>query len=85
MPYSGFEANYANQKTGANDYMHKHKWTYQHQKLRESRKWLIFSKSLDELQLGDNNELPQWMFITPNMSMSFFLLLFEPELIPCGF
>lgn len=25
MPYSGFEANYPNQKTGANDYVRKHK------------------------------------------------------------
>ena len=25
MPYSGFEGNYVNQKTGANDYVRKHK------------------------------------------------------------
>ncbi len=26
MPYSGFEANWVNQKTGANDYVRKHKF-----------------------------------------------------------
>ena len=25
LPYSGFEGNYVNQKTGANDYVRKHK------------------------------------------------------------
>lgn len=45
-------------------------------RLAKSKNFTMFYKDLD------NNELPQWMFITPNMSMSFFFLLFEPELIP---
>jgi hypothetical protein len=48
-------------------------------RLAKSKNFTMFYEDLN------NNELPQWMFITPNMSMSFFLLVFEPELIPCGF
>jgi acid phosphatase len=29
MPYSGFEGNYVNQQTGANDYVRKHKYVSQ--------------------------------------------------------
>ncbi|KAJ5310811.1 uncharacterized protein N7443_003272 [Penicillium atrosanguineum] len=89
MPYSGFEANYANQKTGANDYMRKHKYVSQYQhylrakvtdksfpsplmsynsvtsntdRLAKSKNFTMFYEDLD------NNKLPQWMFITPNMT-----------------
>ncbi|KAJ5635020.1 uncharacterized protein N7484_008333 [Penicillium longicatenatum] len=69
MPYSGFEANYKNQKTGANDYMRKHNplmsynsVTSDTDRLAKSKNFTMFYKDLD------NNELPQWMFITPNMT-----------------
>ncbi|KAI1324057.1 acid phosphatase [Xylariaceae sp. FL0255] len=70
MPYSGFEGfAWVNQKTGANDYVRKHDPP------------VIFnanSENLDRLAVIKNttmfykdlaaNELPQWMFITPNMT-----------------
>ncbi|KAJ5559621.1 hypothetical protein N7513_002020 [Penicillium frequentans] len=69
MPYSGFEANYANQKTGANDYMRKHNplmsynsVTSDTDRLAKSKNFTMFYEDLN------NNELPQWMFITPNMT-----------------
>ncbi|KAJ5675184.1 uncharacterized protein N7477_005118 [Penicillium maclennaniae] len=69
MPYSGFEANYANQKTGANDYMRKHNplmsynsVTSNTDRLAKSKNFTMFYEDLD------NNKLPQWMFITPNMT-----------------
>ncbi|KAJ5432293.1 uncharacterized protein N7458_011449 [Penicillium daleae] len=69
MPYSGFEANYANQKTGANDYMRKHNplmsynsVTSNTDRLAKSKNFTMFYEDLN------NNELPQWMFITPNMT-----------------
>ncbi|KAJ5168875.1 uncharacterized protein N7482_004469 [Penicillium canariense] len=69
MPYSGFEANYVNQKTGANDYMRKHNplmsynsVTSNTDRLAKSKNFTMFYEDLD------NNKLPQWMFITPNMT-----------------
>ncbi|KAF9890960.1 hypothetical protein FE257_005217 [Aspergillus nanangensis] len=63
MPYSGFEANYKNQKTGANDYVRKHKYGNPHpHRLAKSKNLTMFYHDLD------NNKLPQWMFITPNMT-----------------
>ncbi|RHZ64941.1 uncharacterized protein CDV56_108578 [Aspergillus thermomutatus] len=69
MPYSGFEANYKNQKTGANDYVRKHNplmsynsVTSNTDRLAKSKNFTMFYNDLD------NNKLPQWMFITPNMT-----------------
>ncbi|GES65834.1 phosphoesterase-domain-containing protein [Aspergillus terreus] len=69
MPYSGFEANYRNQKTGANDYVRKHNplmsynsVTSNTDRLAKSKNFTMFYEDLD------NNKLPQWMFITPNMT-----------------
>ncbi|KAJ5930066.1 hypothetical protein N7466_005559 [Penicillium verhagenii] len=69
MPYSGFEANYPNQKTGANDYMRKHNPLMSYDsvtsvtdRLAKSKNFTMFYEDLD------NNALPQWMFITPNMT-----------------
>lgn len=38
-------------------------------RLAKSKNFTMFYEDLD------NNELPQWMFITPNMSMCLYLLL----------
>ncbi|EAU31425.1 phosphate-repressible acid phosphatase precursor [Aspergillus terreus NIH2624] len=69
MPYSGFEANYRNQQTGANDYVRKHNplmsynsVTSNTDRLAKSKNFTMFYEDLD------NNKLPQWMFITPNMT-----------------
>ncbi len=70
-PYSGFEGNYVNQKSGANDYVRKHNplvsydsVTSNTNRLAKIKNFTMFDKDLS------SNKLPQWMFITPNMSMS---------------
>jgi len=88
-PYSGFEGNYVNQKTGANDYVRKHKYVpclfLCKQKLTETNSPLVsydsITSNLDRLAkiknftMFDNdlknNKLPQWIWITPNMSELF--------------
>ena len=79
MPYSGFEGySWINQKTGANDYVRKHNpailynsVTENAERLSQIKNTTMFYKDLAA------NRLPQWMFITPNMSKfrSFCLLL----------
>lgn len=69
MPYSGFEANWVNQQTGANDYVRKHNPLMSYDSVTSDLNRLAKSKNLtmfyNEL---DANTLPQWMFITPNMT-----------------
>lgn len=69
MPYSGFEGDYTNQKTGANDYVRKHNPLMSYDsvnsnvnRLAQSKNFTMFYKDLAA------NLLPQWMFITPNMT-----------------
>jgi phospholipase C len=69
MPYSGFEGDYVNQETGANDYVRKHNplmsydsVTSDLNRLAKSKNFTMFYEDLN------NNKLPQWMFITPNMT-----------------
>ncbi|KAK6084379.1 acid phosphatase [Seiridium cupressi] len=69
MPYSGFEGDYVNQKTGANDYVRKHNplmsydsVTEDTNRLAKSKNFTLFNRDLAA------NTLPQWMFITPNMT-----------------
>ncbi|KAF3015067.1 hypothetical protein E8E14_011141 [Neopestalotiopsis sp. 37M] len=69
MPYSGFEGDYVNQKTGANDYVRKHNplmsydsVTRDPNRLAKSKNFTLFHSDLAA------NTLPQWMFITPNMT-----------------
>lgn len=69
MPYSGFEGDYVNQKTGANDYVRKHNplmsydsVTEDVNRLAKSKNFTLFNRDLAA------NTLPQWMFITPNMT-----------------
>ncbi|CAK7235632.1 hypothetical protein SBRCBS47491_009360 [Sporothrix bragantina] len=70
MPYSGFEG-YAwiNQKTKANDYVRKHNPAVIYNnnsvntnRLAQMKNFTMFNEDLA------NNKLPQWMFITPNMT-----------------
>ncbi|ORY61581.1 phosphoesterase family-domain-containing protein [Pseudomassariella vexata] len=69
MPYSGFEGDYVNQENGANDYVRKHNpmmsydsVTEDLNRLAKSKNFTMFYKDLAA------NTLPQWMFITPNMT-----------------
>ncbi|KAF7531588.1 hypothetical protein G7054_g8739 [Neopestalotiopsis clavispora] len=70
MPYTGFEGMaYVNQETGANDYVRKHNPAviYDANAGKTDRLSLIKNLTLfyDDLE---NETLPQWMFITPNMT-----------------
>jgi acid phosphatase len=70
MPYSGFEGfAYVNQKTGANDYVRKHNpaiiydsVTVDNDRIAKVKNLTMFFEDLED------EKLPQWMFITPNMS-----------------
>ncbi|KUI55240.1 putative acid phosphatase [Cytospora mali] len=70
MPYSGFEGfAWVNQKSGANDYVRKHnpaviynKNSGQTDRLAVIKNLTLFYEDLE------NDTLPQWMFITPNMT-----------------
>lgn len=69
MPYTGFEGMaWVNQKTKANDYVRKHNPPVMFNKNTSPRR-LSYQKNLtqfyDDLQ---NERLPQWSFITPNMT-----------------
>ena len=74
LPYSGFQGDYKNQENGKNNYVRKHNplMTYDSvtsdvDRLAKIKNFTMFDTDLK------NNQLPQWMFITPNMSTSFFL------------
>ncbi|CAK7235352.1 hypothetical protein SCUCBS95973_009241 [Sporothrix curviconia] len=70
MPYSGFEGfSYLNQETQANDYVRKHNPAILYDHNTKSLDRLSQIKNLtmfyEDLAAGT---LPQWMFITPNMT-----------------
>lgn len=70
MPYTGFEGKaWVNQVTGANDYVRKHNPAVIYGANSERADRLAVMKNLtlfyDDLE---NETLPQWMFITPNMT-----------------
>ncbi|KAM0462354.1 hypothetical protein ACHAPV_003828 [Trichoderma viride] len=77
MPYSGYEGfNYVNTKNGANDYVRKHNpailansITHYEQRLSQIKNLSLIDtgKSMFHKDLKEN-KLPQWMFITPNMT-----------------
>ncbi|KAJ4180371.1 hypothetical protein NW755_011865 [Fusarium falciforme] len=77
LPYSGFEGfSWVNHKNGANDYVRKHNPAVLHDSIAFSEKRLSqiknvslvdTSRSLFHKDLKEN-KLPQWMFITPNMT-----------------
>ncbi|KAK3180333.1 hypothetical protein K4F52_008304 [Lecanicillium sp. MT-2017a] len=77
MPYSGFEGiGYKNQQNGRNDYVRKHNPAVMHdsvahwsQRLSQIKNLSMTdtSRSLFHRDLAED-KLPQWMFITPNMT-----------------
>lgn len=70
MPYTGFEG-YAwrNQQNGANDYVRKHNPLVMYESVTTNPQRLACLKNLTMLYKDlDANQLPQWMFITPNMT-----------------
>ncbi|KAG6032971.1 hypothetical protein E4U40_005736 [Claviceps sp. LM458 group G5] len=77
MPYSGFEGfKFKNQKNGANDYVRKHNPAIMHDSVSHYEQRLSQIKNLSMVDTSrsmfhkdlENNRLPQWMFITPNMT-----------------
>jgi hypothetical protein len=77
MPYSGFEGfGWKNQKNGANDYVRKHNPAILHDSVTHYEQRLSQIKNLSMIDTSRSmfhkdlkaNKLPQWMFITPNMT-----------------
>ncbi|PHH68045.1 hypothetical protein CDD82_888 [Ophiocordyceps australis] len=77
MPFSGYEGkHYVNQDYGANDYVRKHNPAIMHDSVTYSEQRLSQVKNLSMTYPSSsmfhhdlhNDKLPQWMFITPNMS-----------------
>lgn len=86
MPSTGFTGFSFNNAAGANDYVRKHKWVYclwrpaiiygvcsplviydsvsTTSRVNNIKNFTLFQQDLA------NNALPQWIFITPNMSQS---------------
>lgn len=69
MPYTGFEGfAWVNQKTKANDYVRKHNPPVIYNKNTNPTR-LSYQKNLTQFYVDLKNEaLPQWSFITPNMT-----------------
>lgn len=77
MPFSGYEGyNFLNPVTGANDYVRKHNPAIMHDSVAGSEQRLSQIKNLSMVDTSNSmfhkdleaNTLPQWMFITPNMT-----------------
>ncbi|KAF2476244.1 phosphoesterase-domain-containing protein [Lindgomyces ingoldianus] len=70
MPYTGFEGfEYRNQQTGANDYVRKHNPAVLYDSTADKSERLAKIKNLTLFEADlKANALPQWMFITPNMT-----------------
>ncbi|KAL0942928.1 acid phosphatase [Colletotrichum truncatum] len=77
MPFSGFEGMaWVNQKNGANDYVRKHNPPIFFDSVTRYEQRLSQIKNLSMIDKGASmfhrdlkeNKLPQWMFITPNMT-----------------
>ncbi|KAF2501761.1 phosphoesterase-domain-containing protein [Lophium mytilinum] len=70
MPYTGFEGMaYVNQQTGANDYVRKHNPAILYNSVTTNPTRLAHIKNLTTFATDlAANKLPQWMFITPNMT-----------------
>lgn len=82
IPYPGFQGfNYSNQQTFANDYVRKHDPLILFESVTKNATRLELIKNFTSLTDDINNKaLPQWAFITPNMTddahdVSSFLLL----------
>lgn len=70
QPYTGFEGMaWVNQETGANDYVRKHNPAVTYNANADSAERLSVLKNLTLFYEDlERNTLPQWMFITPNMT-----------------
>ncbi|KAH8901975.1 phosphoesterase [Coniochaeta sp. PMI_546] len=70
QPYSGFEGmGYVNQQTKANDYVRKHNPAVIYNSVAKDQERLAKIKNLTMFYSDlAANTLPQWMFITPNMT-----------------
>ncbi|KAJ2897956.1 hypothetical protein MKZ38_004285 [Zalerion maritima] len=77
MPYTGYEGHeWLNQENGANDYVRKHNPGVIPDSIAHYEQRLSQVKNLSMVDAGrsmfhtdlENDELPQWMFITPNMT-----------------
>lgn len=70
MPYTGFEGfEYRNQKNGANSYVRKHNPAVLYDSVADKDDRLAKIKNLTLFNSDlAKNALPQWMFITPNMT-----------------
>lgn len=68
--YTGFEGfEYRNQQTGANDYVRKHNPAVLYDSVSDLEDRLSKIKNLTEFEKDlEADALPQWMFITPNMT-----------------
>ncbi|CAN9153143.1 Phosphate-repressible acid phosphatase [Alternaria tenuissima] len=70
MPSVGFQGkSYTNPKTGANMYVRKHNPAVLYDSVAQKTDRLAKTKPLTMFKQDmDKNQLPQWMFITPNMT-----------------
>ncbi|RMZ91053.1 hypothetical protein DV736_g1691, partial [Chaetothyriales sp. CBS 134916] len=70
MPFAGFEGKaWVNQETQANDYVRKHNPEISHNSVAQSEQRLSQTKNLTDFYKDlAADKLPQWMFITPNMT-----------------
>lgn len=76
MPYTGFEGGSYKNSRGRNDYVRKHNPAIMHKSVTDSGDRLSRVKNMSNIDTGrsefhkdlKNNALPQWMFITPNMT-----------------
>ncbi|KAI1368372.1 phosphoesterase-like protein [Xylaria arbuscula] len=70
MPYSGFQGQaWINHQNGKNDYVRKHNPAINYNSNAGNLDRLAVNKNLTQFHKDlENGELPQWMFITPNMT-----------------
>jgi len=70
MPSVGFQGkSYTNPKTGANMYVRKHNPAVLYDSVAQKTERMAKTKPLTMFKEDmDKNQLPQWMFITPNMT-----------------
>lgn len=70
MPYSGYQGvSFSNQDTHANDYVRKHNPLITYDSITDDPSRLAKIKNFTEFEIDLKGQtLPQWMFITPNMT-----------------
>ncbi|OAA55126.1 Phosphoesterase family [Cordyceps fumosorosea ARSEF 2679] len=76
MPYTGYTGSSYKNSRGRNDYVRKHNPAIMHKSVSDSTDRLSRVKNMSNIDTSrssfhtdlENNALPQWMFITPNMT-----------------